>query len=199
MSRLRPITEDQLDDAQRATWDAVLGDDRRTAAHRGAVDLRGYDGGLVGPFNAWLHSPNVGRRIVELGGQLRFTTTIDRRLLELAIITVGAHWESNFEFFAHAGYARDAGVDGAVIAALAAGAEPPLVLDDEITVHRICRALLDDHRVDDDLYADGVALLGEAGMTELVALAGFYTLVSFTLNTFRVGLPAGTEPYWPED
>ncbi len=134
-----------------------------------------------------------------LGGQLRFTTSIDPRLLELAIIIVGAHWEANFEFFAHAVFAREAGIDAAVIVALAAGDEPPLERADEITVHQICRGLLDDHRLDDDLYADGVALLGEAGMVELVALAGFYTMVSFTLNTFRVGLPDDADLYWPED
>ena len=59
MTRLRPITESELDDAQRRTWEAIVGDGRRTIAHPGALELRGADGGLVGPFNAWLHSPDV--------------------------------------------------------------------------------------------------------------------------------------------
>jgi hypothetical protein len=35
-------------------------------------------------------------------------------------------------------------------------------------------------------------------MVELVALCGFYTLVSFLLNSFEVPLPPGAQPIWGE-
>ncbi len=47
MTRLRPITESELDDAQRRTWEAIVCAGRRTIAHPGALELRGADGGLV--------------------------------------------------------------------------------------------------------------------------------------------------------
>jgi 4-carboxymuconolactone decarboxylase len=36
-------------------------------------------------------------------------------------------------------------------------------------------------------------LVGDATAVEIVALAGYYTLVSFTLNTFAVPLPDGEQ------
>jgi 4-carboxymuconolactone decarboxylase len=35
---------------------------------------------------------------------------------------------------------------------------------------------------------------GESGVMELVALLGYYTLVSMTLNVFEVPLPEGEPP-----
>ncbi|MGA1037151.1 MAG: carboxymuconolactone decarboxylase family protein, partial [Ilumatobacteraceae bacterium] len=36
-------------------------------------------------------------------------------------------------------------------------------------------------------------VVGESTAVEIVALAGYYTLVSFTLNTFAVPLPDGQQ------
>ncbi len=34
-------------------------------------------------------------------------------------------------------------------------------------------------------------MLTERGLTEIIGLCGYYTLVSLTLNTFEFGLPEG--------
>jgi hypothetical protein len=47
-----------------------------------------------------------------------------------------------------------------------------------------------------ETYQAALALLGEAGVVELVALCGYYCLVSLTLNAFNVDLPAGAKPVW---
>ena len=52
-------------------------------------------------------------------------------------------------------------------------------------------ALLGTGRVDQALYDAARAHLGDGGLVELVTLAGYYTLVSFTLNAFDVPLPEG--------
>ncbi len=57
-------------------------------------------GALTGPFNAFVQAPDVGRHLTSLGQVLRFETSIERRLPELAIITVGAHWKAEFEWWA---------------------------------------------------------------------------------------------------
>jgi 4-carboxymuconolactone decarboxylase len=190
MTRLEPWTADQLDDAQQRVWDAVTGSRGRIV-----TDERG---GLIGPFNAWLRTPELGVMLADLGAHLRFRSDLDPRLLELVICAVGAHWRSNFEFWAHSRLGREAGLDDAVIDALAAGEDPPLTRPDEVTVYALVRSLLDDRRVPDDLYARAVELLGEAGLMTVAALAGYYTIVSLGLNLFAVGLPAGQHPVWPD-
>jgi 4-carboxymuconolactone decarboxylase len=41
------------------------------------------------------------------------------------------------------------------------------------------------------LYDEAVRLVGERGITEIIGLCGYYTMVSMTLNTFEFGLPEG--------
>ncbi len=140
-----------------------------------------------------MHAPDVGFRLAELGRVLRFETSIDRRLLEIAVITVAAHWTAEFEWWAHSRMAREHGVSDSVIAALANGGDPPFEADDERAVYAVAHQLITTGRVDDATYATAHALLGDRAMVELVSLCGYYTLVSFTLNAFAVPLPPGVE------
>ena len=159
-------------------------------------ELVNDSGGLIGPFNAFVHAPGVGRHLSGLGGRLRFRTSIERRLSELAIITVGARWKAEFEWWAHAAMAREHGVADAIVDAIGRGAEPPFEADDERTVYAAARQLTTDGRLDQDLYAAAQRLFGDEGMVELVSLCGYYTLISFLLNAFEVPLPPGVTPAW---
>lgn len=190
MSRLPYLQRDDLDDAGRAVWDAL-------ASTRGR-NIVNDAGGLVGPFNAWVHAPGVGARLSELGTALRFETSLDRRLLELAIIVVAAHWKAEFEWWAHARMAREHGVADAIVAAIGCGETPSFEADDEAVVYTFARQLVVGGGVDDVTFASAVERLGNQGVVELASLCGYYTLVSFTLNAFAVPLPPGVAPAWPQ-
>lgn len=192
MTRLRSLNRSELSGDRAALWDAIV-DSRRG----GALDLVNDEGGLVGPFNAFVHVPAIGERLTSLGGLLRFRTSIERRLTEVAICTVGAHWRSEFEFWAHAPMALEHGVAAGVVDALREGRPPVFDRDDERIVHAVTSQLLNDRRVDDATFAEGEALLGETGMVELATLVGYYCLISMVLNLFDVPLPAGAAPAWP--
>jgi 4-carboxymuconolactone decarboxylase len=189
MSRLPELRHDQLSPDGRAVWDAIVGS-------RGSR-LETPAGGLAGPFNAFVHAPDVGRGLTGLGASLRFGTSIERRLTEVAIITVGARWQAEFEWWAHARMAREHGVPDAVVDAIGRGEDPPFDAGDERTVHAIARSLVETGSVPAGVYAAGQALLGDTGMVELVSLCGYYTLISFLLNAFEVPLPPGSAPMWP--
>jgi len=188
-SRLPYLRYDDLDPRRRAVWDAVVGS-------RGA-GLVNADGGLVGPFNAFVHAPGVGERLTALGQVVRFETSIERRLSEVAIITVGARWKAEFEWWAHARMARRHGVADEVVDAIGRGDDPPFTGDDERTVYQVARQLTGGGQVDAGTYAAARRLLGDAGLVELVSLCGYYTLVSFLLNAFTVPLPPDAGPAWP--
>jgi 4-carboxymuconolactone decarboxylase len=192
MTRLSFLTGADLDDEQAAVW-AALVDSRG-----GGVDLFDGNGALVGPFNSWIHAPKIGRRLSSLGALLRFRTSLDRRLSEVAICTVGAHWQAEFEFWAHAPMAIEHGVSESVIEALRAGEQPEFERDDERIVHAVVHQLLNDHRVDDRTYAAARELVGEQGLVELVSTVGYYCLISMVLNLFEVALPDGEASNWPE-
>lgn len=189
MSRLPYLRRNDLEEPGQTLWDALL-------QARGP-DLMNGDGGLVGPFNAFVHAPAVGRRLAELGRTLRFETSIDRRLVETAIITVGAEWKAGFEWWAHAQMARDNGVADAVVEAIGSGAPPPFASPDERAVYALAQQLTRTGRVDDATYRDAHDYLGDAGLVELVALCGYYATVSYLLNAFQVPLPSGATVRWP--
>src|SRR5262249_27741993 len=126
MSRLPYLRRSDLDDSGQALWDAIVSTRGRTVVNDA--------GGLVGPFNAWVHAPGVGARLSALGATLRFETLLERRLLELAIIVVAAHWKAEFEWWAPARMARENGVDDAIVAAIESGETPSFEADDEAVV-----------------------------------------------------------------
>jgi 4-carboxymuconolactone decarboxylase len=187
-SRLPYLRYDDLDADGQALWDGVV-------ASRGG-DLVGPEGGLIGPFNAFVHAPGVGRRLSSLGRVLRFETSIERSLAEVAIITVGARWKAEFEWWAHARMAREHGVPGAVVDAIGRGEDPPFEADDQRVVYTVARQLTADGQLDRDAFTAAQRLLGDAGVVELVSMCGYYTLVSFLLNAFTVPLPPGAAATW---
>lgn len=191
MTRLTPLTRADLDDDQTTVWDALV------ESRGGGLNLFDAGGALVGPFNSWVHAPRIGRRLSSLGAHLRFRTSLDRRLSEIAICTVGAHWHAEFEFWAHAPMAVEHGVSESVIAALRAGEVPQFERDDERIVHSVVHQLLNARRVDSATYEAARELLGEQGLVELATTVGYYCLISMTLNLFEVALPDGEVPNWP--
>ena len=188
MTRIPYLRREELGPEGQQLWDSIVGS-------RGDSVVTA-DGGLSGPFNAFVTAPGAGQRLSSLGATLRFETSIERRLSEVAIITIGARWHAEFEWWAHARMARENGVPDAVVDAIGKGEEPPFTADDERAVYAVARQLGQSGRLDEDTFGAAHRLLGDTGMVELVALCGYYSLVSFLLNAFDVPLPPGATPTW---
>ena len=180
MSRLRPLSPDELRPDQREQFD-------RIAATR-APDANGQ---LGGPFDPWVRSPETARRMYTFGGYLWARTTLGRRLVEVGILTTGRFWKSDFEWWAHVRLGKEAGVDERTIQGIFDGAVPDDVPGDERLVWEAARSLHETHRLPDDLYARFVDAHGEEGLVELIATIGYYTFVSMTLNAFEIDMPPG--------
>jgi 4-carboxymuconolactone decarboxylase len=189
VSRLRNLRQDELGPDGKRVWEQIV-------ASRGESAFDGH-GGLAGPFNAYVHAPGVGGHLSELGAAVRFGTSVERRLAELAIITVAARWQAEYEWSAHARMAREHGVAAQVVEAIGAGTEPPFTADDERAVYNVVSQLTETGQVQQDAYDAAHRVLGDAGLVELIATCGYYTLVSYLLNAFTVPPPDGTSPRWP--
>ena len=196
MNRLSAVRPEEATREQRALFDAIIGGDRgRDRSIESFLDARG---GLTGPFNAWMHRPDLGDDVRRLGERLRFHGILPGAAREIAILTVGAKWMAEYEWWAHARIGRREGVSEETIAAIRRGERPPLSDPVECVVHDFTAALLETGKVDRSRYDAARERIGDGGLVELVTLAGYYTLVSFTLNAFEVPLPEG-EPRAFED
>ena len=176
----------------------VLDEGRLTAQQQTVFDdIRSGPRGLVeGPLRVWLQSPVFAERAQKLGAFCRYGTRLPARLSELAIVIVGAHWRSGFEWSVHAPIAAKAGIDIEVLEAIRAGARPSLVRADERAVYRFSRELLDTKRISEEAYSEVVELLGTEGAVELVGILGYYTLICMTINAFEIPVADGRpEPF----
>jgi len=167
-----------------------------TAAQAEVADAiaSGPRGGLRGPFQAWLRSPELAQRLQKVGEYLRFNSSVPRRLNELAILMTARAWDAQFEWYAHHRLALEARLDPAVAADIAEGRRPTSMQADEAVVYDFCHELRATRRVSDATFAAAVALLGEQGVIDLVGVSGYYDVVSMTLNVAEVALPDGVPP-----
>jgi len=181
------LTYDASNPQQQALWDAIV-------ASRGkALDLTTAEGRLAGPFEAFVRRPDLGEHLIKVGGVIRFGSSLETRLLELAITTVGARWKSEFEFWAHSALALEAGVDQSVIDALAAGDPPSFVNEDEAAIYAYTMTLVTEGHVDQATYDAAIGAVGVDAVVDLTHTIGYYSQISFILNAFQVPLPEGIE------
>jgi len=171
--------------------EAAMTPEQKAACAEAVAGIRGR---VPAPMIAWLQNPELASRAQKLGELLRYQTSLEPRLSELAILVCGRHWTSHHEWTAHKREGLKAGMDPAVIAAIAARRTPQLRDAREQAVYDVATTLLATGRVPQPLHERGVAALGMRGMVELVGILGYYCLVALTLNSFELGIPESIAP-----
>lgn len=147
------------------------------------------NGKLIGPFNPYLYSTGITPGFLEWMRSDSEHTSLDKRVHEVVILSVGAVWGSPFELYAHSAVARKAGVPEAAIQALVRGELSDELTREEQVAHRFARQLAGQRRVDDSLYRDAEAVFGRTGLVDMVYLIGMYLLTCALLNAFEIPAP----------
>jgi 4-carboxymuconolactone decarboxylase len=150
--------------------------------------------GLRGPFNALLRSPDLCDLVQRVGAYVRYSSSIPAPLNELAICMAGRHWTAQYEFYAHRQLGIKAGLNPAILDAVAAGRRPDGMSADEAIVYNFVNELLSTGVVSDGNYQPAHGRFGERGVMDLVGAVGYYSLVSMVLNVAQVPLPPGETP-----
>ena len=177
-NRFKPLTWETLSPSQLTMVEGVMA---------------GQRGSMQGPYNVLLRSPELGNLAQQFGAHTRYHSSLPLALNELAILLVARFWSSQFVWWAHKRIALDAGLDAALVDAIAAGAPAPAQPADAAAVYRFCSELLQTRRVSDAAYAVLVEQFGEAGVVDVMGTMSYYTLVSMSLNVDQYPLPDGIE------
>ncbi len=178
MSRLNPVAAKDYSPKQKKIADMI-------SAQRNAP--------VRGPFGVLLHTPEICEifaNFVNLSLDEE-KSRIPMRLKELAIITVGRVFGSDYEWFIHAKRAIDYGIDADAVEEMRLNRVPTFPNDDETLVYEVAKELAETRQLSDENYARALDHFGDAAMVELAALVGFYHTVSIVLNTFQVEAPEG--------
>lgn len=144
---------------------------------------------LAVPWSAMIASPGICEQIAALGSAIRYTSSLHPQLLELTMLTVAAHWRSDFDAWAHARLAEIAGIDAQTIDAVGRGHLPPDASEAQRLVHSITLQLVRHGSAEPHILQAACRVLGDQGVTDLVAAVGYGTLNSMLLNAFAVGPP----------
>lgn len=146
-----------------------------------------------GPFGVLLHTPEICEMFANFVDLLRDEAKSDfpQRLKELAIITVGRVFKSDYEWFVHAKLAVKFGIDAGAVEDLRMNRIPKFDKDDETLVYEVAKELAETRRLSDANYKRALDHFGKEAMVELSVLVGFYHTVSIVLNTFEVEAPEG--------
>jgi 4-carboxymuconolactone decarboxylase len=174
--RLKLLSPGEMSADQKETYDESI------AGKRGAPPA---------PMMAWLNSPEMARHATRLGGVLRFDTIFPAKLSEIAILVTARHWSSHYEWYAHKRLALKGGMDPKIIDDIRDRRTP--IFDDPKgrMIYDVAKSLHEGHGVAKSLYDEAVQVLTVRGVTEVIGLCGYYTMVSMTLNTFEFELPTG--------
>jgi 4-carboxymuconolactone decarboxylase len=176
--RFKPLKYDQMTPAQKTMIENLLAGERR---------------GTGGPFNVLLRSPEIGDLAQKLGAGVRFHSSLPPKLNELGIIVTARYWTAQFEWNAHKRAALAAGLDPAIVDAIAAGKRPAKMQPDEDAIYTFGTELLRTKQVSDATFQTAVKAVGERGVVDLISVMGYYQLVSMLLNVDRYPLGAGVQ------
>jgi 4-carboxymuconolactone decarboxylase len=184
--RIEPLPPDALTSEVRYVHNEIASLIGRSQSQVNMMDDRGA---LLGPFPPMLQYPQYGLPALSFIRTLDTYATLDKKLREVVIITVGAAFNARFILYAHQIMAEALGVDAATIASLAAGGHPDRLNEQEAIAHTIAHTMVTGHIVQAATYKQAVKLLGEDAVAELIFLIGSYSLIAMTLNGFDMPAP----------
>ena len=179
MARIKDWKVENLTDEQKEIHDAIVSGPR---------------GHVVGPLRIWLNNPGLARSAQTVGEYARYGTSLSKGLSELAIITTGRVWSSTFEWEHHAPLAIEGGIDPENVNIISMGQRPNFTKAEEEAVFDFAAEANILKNVSDNTYNNLVNILNETAAIDIVGICGYYSLISMTLNVFKV--PSDTDK-WP--
>jgi 4-carboxymuconolactone decarboxylase len=154
----------------------------------------GERGGMRGPFNVLLRSPEMGDTAQQFGAQARFHSALPKQVAETVIILTGRYWTAQYEWTSHKAAALKAGLKPEIAEAIRAGKRPEGMTPDLEAAYNFIDELLTTHQVSDATFQAAKDKFGEKGVVDMMALSGWYGIVSMTLDVDRYPLPSGAKP-----
>jgi 4-carboxymuconolactone decarboxylase len=146
-------------------------------------------GRILTPYKVWIHSPKVAGGMEQIGTFLNKKSSLSQREVEIGILLIARHWQADYVLQAHIRGARDAGVAETAIEAICTGNDPKLTDPHERAVYAFAAALVAGVKPSDSEFNEIDAVLGRAGIAEVLVLLGYYTSVALAMKVHEVPIP----------
>lgn len=182
MSNFPILSKQDLDSGQRDLWDDL------TLGPRGF-----YTGGpdakrVPDLYNAWLQFPGFGRQMLRMADEIRARSELTGRLRELIVLTTSIQLGVRVEYDFHVPFALNEGLPQDVIDAIGEGVTPEFTDETDRVTYEANLQLLRTATLSEDTRRGVVEAIGHRGLMQLMAVVGFYVIVSYTSNVAGVRL-----------
>jgi alkylhydroperoxidase family enzyme len=184
--RLPLIAPADLTSEQKPLYDDMR---RGIASNFNAFKVQREDGALMGPWNPWLHEPQIGKAIWDLTLAMTASASLPDNVRQIVILVVGARFDAAYEIYAHIAVAEREGMREQRLATLVANLKPNDLSPEESVAFDFAYALVRGGTLPEPLYRLAVETFGQHSTNEMIYLVGLYCLVSTTLNGFNVPVP----------
>ncbi len=146
-------------------------------------------GRLPGPAKIYVHNPKLAKVLGPFGAHFRGPYSLSEREREIAVCVINSKFHTAYATNAHERAAKAAGLPSEKVEAILSGITTSFDDKREQLIYEMAICLSESRWVSKGLYERAVEALGHVGVTDAIALMGFYATVSMTLAFYDV--PAG--------
>jgi 4-carboxymuconolactone decarboxylase len=146
--------------------------------------------GRVPPnLQIWLHNMDFAEVAERFGEYVSQKAPFPARAKEIVILGVASFWRSAFEWHFHAALAKKHGIADAQIDAIWNKADPKFADPVEQITYELVFAVTESRDVSDGLHQRAMEKLGHAGVSDIIGLAGLYSMIAQTIMFYRLSPP----------
>jgi 4-carboxymuconolactone decarboxylase len=146
-------------------------------------------GRLPGPAKIYVHNPKLAKVLGPFGAHFRGPYSLSEREREIAVCVINSKFHTAYATNAHERAAKAAGLPTDKVEAILSGITTSFDDKREQVIYEMAICLSESRWVSKGLYERALEALGHVGITDAIALMGFYATVSMTLAFYDV--PAG--------
>lgn len=146
---------------------------------------------LIGPWGIFLHTPPLGRALLDLTTALRELPELKAKTREIAILTVCVHERAFYEVYAHSRVALLLGLTDSELNMLVYGLCPETLTSEEASACGVARELCTTPGpLAQSTWTTAVTELGRDGALALVQYVAYYRYLATIERGFDVQVPA---------
>ncbi|HWC29077.1 MAG TPA: carboxymuconolactone decarboxylase family protein [Dehalococcoidia bacterium] len=161
--------------------------------HHEYDEIVGVLGRVGGPFGILMYSPGLAEMVCKTGAHVRLQSSLTMVERELVILTLCREKDAAYEWAAHVGTARKAGMREEAIEVIRNGGDTSGLEPDERDIIDYTRQLLRNNKVDQKLFDALRDRHDTRWLVEITATAGQYSYISCINNAFGME-PAADAP-----
>ena len=176
MTRVPYATRETMDAAGQAVWD----------------EIETTRGGVARNYAALLNNPQASGAMAGLGGYARYETPLDARIKALAVLTAAREACGHYVWTVNQQPAKSAGLSSDVIDAIREYRAPAGLDAKDASIVQFVLEILRQHRISDATFEAVRAMVGDAGVVDILIVSGYYHTLAHSLQALQVDLPDGT-------